>query len=396
MKGTNHPTDTAYDIALYAVSPYCVVRKATINSQKEIMIITTFKSIGKAYVDLQVDLPWPEQAELLMAHHRASRKENVPMFNLAEFKSADDPFVERARRYHGQVVDGAFMRDANGAYDEIPNTVRRCKGNIVSITGIVLDVDEAMTIESAMDMLASLEYVLYTTFRHTADKHKFRIVIPFSQPLMAADIAGRQQSIMSTFPGVDNASFTVSQSFYFHSGNTDPIAHHNTGVMLDPYRDFAYNPPKLYTPPSLANPVATAMTDAQAAAYKAAVLRSLNGCSGLHYAGRGGSNHAVLTLISLCRSVGLTFEEFDAVCARIAHPDSQLVHAAVRVAAWTGWAGDRIRRQTRDEFIREYGGSPIQLTDTAQSTNTRYEEYVRELEELEQLEQMIKNRRKTA
>jgi len=182
------------------------------------MIITTFKSIGKAYVDLRVDQPWTEQVKLLMAHNRASRKEDVPMFNLAEFKSANDPFVERARRYHGQVVDGSFMRDANGAYDEIPNTVRRCKGNIVSISGIVLDVDEAMTIESAMTMLAPLEYVLYTTFSHTPARHKFRIVIPFSTPLMAADIAGRQQSIMSTFPGVDNASFTVSQSFYFHSG----------------------------------------------------------------------------------------------------------------------------------------------------------------------------------
>jgi len=356
------------------------------------MIITTFKSIGKAYVDLQVDLPWQQQAQLLMAHHAARRKEDVPMFNLAEFKSADDPFVERARRYHGRVVQGTFMRDANGAYDEIPNTVRRCKGNIVSITGIVLDVDEAMTIESAMDMLQPLEYVLYTTFRHTPEKHKFRIVIPFSQPLLAADIAGRQQSIMSTFPGVDNASFTVSQSFYFHSGNTDSIAYHNTGMMLDPYKDFAYNPPRIYAPPTPTAPVATAMSAQQAAAYKDAVLNSLNGCSGLHYAGKGGSNHAVLTLISLCRSVGMTFEEFDSVCARIAHPESQLVHASVRVAAWTGWAGDRIRRETRDEFIREYGGAPIQVTESA--NNSRYAEYARELEELEQLEEMIKKRKK--
>jgi hypothetical protein len=124
--------------------------------------------------------------------------------------------------------------------------------------------------------------------------------------LLAADIAGRQQSIMSTFPGVDNASFTVSQSFYFHSGNVDPIAYHNKGIMLDPYDNFEYQEPKIYSPPSLEQPVSSAMTPAQAQAYRDAVVASLNTCSGLHYAGKGTSNHAVLTLISICRSIGLT------------------------------------------------------------------------------------------
>jgi len=326
------------------------------------MIITTFKSIGKAYVDLAIDQTWEEHAQLLQEHHRASAKEQVPMFNFAEFKSADDPFVERARKYHGSVVDGSFMRDANGAYDEIPGTVRRCKGNLIGINGIILDVDEAMTIEAAMTMLEPLEYVLYTTFRHTPEKHKFRIVIPFARTLLAADIAGRQASIMSTFPGVDNCSFTMSQSFYFHSGNVDPIAYHNRGEILDPYDNFEYTPPRIYTVPTPEQPVSTAMTATQAQAYKEAVLASLRTCSGLHYAGKGASNHAVLTLISICRSVGCTFEEYDAICKQIAHPDSALTSPAVRVAAWTGWAGDKIRRQNRDEFIAAYGGKPIRAS----------------------------------
>jgi hypothetical protein len=335
------------------------------------MIITTFKSISKAYVDLCVDQHWEDQVQILMTHHKAKRKEDVLMFNLAEFKQVDDPFVERARRYHGKVIDGVFMRDANGAYDEIPDTVRRCKGNLVSISGIILDVDEAMTIEQAMTMLEPIEYVLYTTFRHTKEKHKFRIVIPFARPLLAADIAGRQASIMNTFPGVDNCSFTMSQSFYFHSGNQDPIAYHNKGIILDPYDNFVYNPPVVYTVPSPEQPVSTAMTPQQAQAYKQAVMDSLNTCSGMHYAGKGTSNHAVLTLISICRSVGMTFEEYDAICARIAHPESALTSAAIRLQAWTGWAGDKIRRENRDEFIAAYGGTPIKInTPTAQFIDT--------------------------
>jgi hypothetical protein len=323
------------------------------------MIITTFKSIGRAYVDLRIDQDWQDQVKLLTEHHNASSKHEVPMFNLAEFKAVDDPFVERARRYHGRMVEGNFMRDANGAYDELPDTVRRCKGNVIGITGIVLDVDEAMTIEAAMTMLEPLEYVLYTTFRHTPDNHKFRIVIPFARPLLAEDIAGRQASIMSTFPGVDNASFTVSQSFYFHSGNVDPIAYHNPGIILDPYDNFTYTPPKIYSVPTPEQPVSSAMTPQQAATYKQAVIDSLMTCSGMHYAGKGSSNHAVLTLISICRSIGCSFEEYDAICRRIADPESALTSPAVRVAAWTGWAGDKIRRQNRDEFISTYGGRPI-------------------------------------
>lgn len=357
------------------------------------MIITTFKSIGKAYVDQSIDQSWARHVDLLITHHKASRKDQVPMFNLAEFRAVDDPFVERGRVYKGHVVNGTFMRDANGAYDELPHTVRRCKGNIISITGIVLDVDEAMTIESAMTMLQPIEYVLYTTFRHTPERHKFRIVIPFAQPLLAADIVGRQQSIMATFPGVDNASFTVSQSFYFHSGRVDPIAYHNTGLILDPYRDFAYAPPRIYAPPTPAQPVSTAMTAEQAQAYKNAVVTSLMSCHGLHYAGQGSSNHAVLTLISLCRSVGLTFEQFDTICAHIADPESQLAQPATRVAAWTGWAGDRIRRETRDEFIRAYGGVPI---SAANNSSDRYTQYQSELQELEQLEHMIRMKKKVA
>jgi hypothetical protein len=328
------------------------------------MHITIFESVSRAYVKESFDLDWTDIVKLLTTHTPARRKEDVMMFNMAEFKAADAEFVERGRRYHGSVVDGVYMRDANGTYDEIANSVRRCKGNVVGITGIVLDVDEAMTIEQAHEMLEPLEFVLYTTFRHSPEKNKFRIVIPFKRALLAADIAGRQASISGTFPGVDNASFTVSQSFYFHSGNKDPIAYHNPGIMLDPYDDFAYQEPKIYSVPSPSDPVRQPLDSEHAVAYKQAVIKSLLTCSGMHYAGTNGSSHAVLTLVSLCRSIGCSYEEFDEICYKISAPDSQLRNPATRRAAWTGWAGDRIRRENRDEFIRAYNGTPVQIERT--------------------------------
>jgi hypothetical protein len=185
---------------------------------------------------------------------------------------------------------------------------------------------------------------------------------------------------MSTFPGVDNCSFTMSQSFYFHSGNVDPIAYHNKGIILDPYDNFAYTEPKIYSVPTPEQPVSSAMTSAQAAAYRDAVVASLNSCSGLHYAGKGASNHAVLTLISICRSIGLTFQEYDAICRKIAHPESALTSEAVRVAAWTGWAGDKIRRQNRDEFIAAYGGKAIKINNKTSSADALAREILKKRE----------------
>jgi hypothetical protein len=325
------------------------------------MILTTFKSVGKAYVDHVISEDWPLLADLLTTHIDSTSKEKTPMFNFAEFKSLADPTVEAGRRYHGKFVQGEWFRDPDGTWDDIPNTVRRCKGNVIAIMGIVLDIDTNYTIDQAKAMFKEIEFVLYTTFRHTKNKHKFRIVIPFSQPLLAEDIAGRQESITETFPGVDNCSFTMSQSFYFHSGPDDAYSYWNEGMLIDPYA-FEYRAPKIWQPASTS--FTNTMDPEHAAAYKAAVVESLNTCSGLHYAGAGASNHAVLTLVSLCRSVGMTYDEYDRVCAKMAHPDSALTNPSIRVSAWTGWDGDRLRKETRDAFIAAYGGKPIVIKRT--------------------------------
>lgn len=321
------------------------------------MKLTIFKSVQEAYVADVVEGEWNTIANTLTEHDPAKSKYDVLMYNFAEFKTLDDTTAEPARRYHGRVIDGIFVRDPAGTYDTIPNTVRRCKANVVALWGIVLDIDENKTIEQAIEMLDGLEYVLYTTFRHTPEQNKFRIVIPFSRPLLAKDIAGRKDAVIETFPDVDNASFTVSQSFYFHSGHLDCIAYHNRGVILDPYA-FAYKEPIVY---AVSTASFTPMTDDQFDAYKQAVYNSLKTCNGLHYAGKGGNSNAVLTLVSICRSIDMDFITFDNLCLSISAPDSQLQNAATRVAAWSSWQGNKIRREKRDAFILEWGGNPVRI-----------------------------------
>jgi hypothetical protein len=192
------------------------------------------------------------------------------------------------------------------------------------------------------------------------EKHKFRVVIPFSRPLLKDDIEGRQQDIIDTFPGVDNASFTVSQSFYFHSGKNDNIAYHNVGVIVDPY-SFKYQQPKQFTYTPNLDINARGMTEDEFSEYRQAVVNSLLTCSGLHYAGTGDNNKGVLTLVSICKSIGLSFNEYDSICQKISAPDSELRKPNVRHNAWVSWTGDRIRKETRDSFIKNYNGRPVKI-----------------------------------
>jgi hypothetical protein len=309
------------------------------------MKISIFESIQKAYVVQEVEGDWPSIRELLMEHQPGSSKNEILMYNLAEFKSIDDAGVELGRRYHYD-TDG----QRTGTWDDIPGTVRRCKNNIKNLWGIVLDVDGSMTIPDVVVRLEGLEYVLYTTFNHSPEDHRFRVVIPFSQPLAVEHIAGREASIRETFPGVDGASFSASQSFYFHSGVNDPLVYHNQGEIIDPY-EFAVAEPPPAPQPRLE------FTDEAGDTWRTITLASLLTCRGLHYSGpEGDTRNGVLTLISMARSAGLSFEELWNVILVIAAPDSKLRQRDVVVTAWQGWSGDRITRARRDEFVLAWGG----------------------------------------
>ena len=131
--------------------------------------------------------------------------------------------------------------------------------------------------------------------------------------------------------------------------------------MLDPYDDF-YSTPKMI-PKVRTNLTTSSFDSLQKDAYKEAVVKSLLECSGLHYA-PGDSHrtkHGVLTLVSICKSIDLTNEEFDMICNQVAAPNSELSNRHVRQAAWNSWSGNRVKAATRDEWISTYGGSAIKM-----------------------------------
>lgn len=308
------------------------------------MIISLFESVNRAYTykDRIISASWEEIAELLLTHNDAETKEEVPLFNLWEFRTENFELGRRRKYKRGVPTD---------EYEEIPDTIRRCKANSIGLHGLVLDYDGNKTFNDAVNLFkdCGIEAVFYTTFRHTETCDKFRVVVPFTHAITSAELALKKEHIADTFPGVDHASFSESQCFYLHSGKT-PKTYWNKGVLLNP--DWFENKVVEETEPK---PVREFTGDDEY--YKKTLIESLLTCSGLHYANEQ-SRYGVLTLVALCKSAGVTFDEFDTICWHIAAADSSLKNPQQRKLAWVGWVPHSgITAKVREEFIKAYNGT---------------------------------------
>lgn len=302
--------------------------------------------------DVLEDSSWEDLVQILLDHHNVERKEDVKLFNLARFKNIGD---ETALLGRTKIYDK--KREWTGEYTYHPNTVRRCKDNMIMITGIMLDFDLECKIQSSTEPYDGLEYVLYTTFNHTIDNHRFRMVIPFTRPLLKEDIPRKIQSIKETFPGVDQASFSASQSFYFHAGKNDSLAYHNKGYMIDPYTDFldGIAEPEYHHDETRFTDGNFEITDE----YRQRILDSLQTCKGLRYP-------QALTLVACCKSIGLNFNEFSSLCKQISDPSSTLIKQQhCHKDLWQS-NYERITKNKRDKFIIDHGGT---ITSSKRESN---------------------------
>ena len=307
------------------------------------MILTLFESTTKAYIqpELIIDSDWYNIAVFLTTFNKCNNKEDMLLFNLWEFNPNGEP--GRKYKFENQ------QRTEN--YEEIPNTVRRCKSNAIGVWGLILDFDGSRRMEEVRNELGAFEFILYTTFRHTPEQHKFRVVLPFCRRFTREELQSKASSIAETFKEVDHASFSESQSFYLHSGIDiqNSFADYNEGVFLD--LDW-FETEKI----AVDNRKSSADYDGDPSEYRDNLRASLITCSGLHYAGLG-SKHGVLTLVALCKSAGMSFEEYDVICAKIAASDSSLQQAQQRKQAWKNWVPfSGITARVREDFISAYAG----------------------------------------
>lgn len=308
------------------------------------MILTTFKSVTHAWVAHEEELSWEDLVKKLSYKMPNITRDKVPLFNLVKFKEKGDPTL----------VPG------NWGGEPVFGTRGRCKANMVYLSGMVLDIDGTFDLEEAITHFSHYEFFIYSTFNHTANSHRFRVVLPFTEDIKAEDFLTRVEDmkrVLLSGVSVDHASFTQSQSFYYHCGHNDSFTYHNTGKFLEPM-SFKVE----IVPPAVQRVNAGELTDTQKTEYQQRVLKSLQTCSGMHYAGTTTTN-GILTLVSICKSIELSYDQFDSIAAGICAADSCVTDQKKRLEAWNKWKGDKITAAKRDKFISSLGGEVIQSSN---------------------------------
>lgn len=313
------------------------------------MIITYLKSTNQAYFnpDESVDTSWEEIVKVLLYRWDAKNKDETPMFNLWQFKTLSQG-AEEGRKYPWD--KGKNLSDKT-QWTYRPNTIRRCADNTVGLWGIVLDYDGKKNIEQAIIELDGVEAVIYTTFRHSAELDKFRIVIPFTRMMPKEEFSKKLDDMKTAFPYADNASFSASQAIYLHSSKYPELAVAGRlhGNMIDP--DIFIETPIIHR----SEPIVPANFP-PSTSYKIKVLNSLLTCRNVH---RGASrgNGGALTAALICKSVQASFNEFQQICSVISAADSCLRETETQTKVWNEVVGDRISKTTREQFILNNGGT---------------------------------------
>ena len=97
---------------------------------------------------------------------------------------------------------------------------------------VVLDVDDSVTIDTVQLLMKNFKYLIHTTKRHTAAKHRFRIILPMSHTLKLDPNEYKEfmNNIYEWLPfSVDLATNQRARKWLTHKGQHE----YNDGELLD-------------------------------------------------------------------------------------------------------------------------------------------------------------------
>lgn len=97
---------------------------------------------------------------------------------------------------------------------------------------VVLDVDKDVTLETVKELLKDYKYLIYTTKRHTATAHRFRIILPLSHEieLNSTDYSKFMENVFEWLPfEVDSMTKDIARKWQTNPGDI----FENEGILLN-------------------------------------------------------------------------------------------------------------------------------------------------------------------
>lgn len=97
---------------------------------------------------------------------------------------------------------------------------RRCKESVEAVTALVIDYDHGIDICDAVEpfRIPKISWMAYTTFNHTKENPRFRLIVPLSHPIAADDWPGFWEAAISDLaPLADQSCKDCSRIYYVPS-----------------------------------------------------------------------------------------------------------------------------------------------------------------------------------
>jgi len=306
------------------------------------MIFNLYKNINEAYIhpDVVVDCDFATVVNILKdSQQLVENKEDPMMFNLCSWI---DNFESPEHK---------------------PGFIRRCKPNVAQIYALVLDIDGTRTLEDAVTEFIDYEFLIYSTFRNSLEKEKFRLLLPLNTPLTRIEFDQRHDSMCDTF-NVDRASFTISQAFYLPCYNKD-----NADIRFLEWNQTAKRYEALFLPVKhISTNVIAGPNEGDIDPYAPAIYETLLTGSNLRYAD-------ALPLAVLCKSKGLNYDIYRDIINTIAGSDSSLRNGLADIdKLWQEAYSTFIRRDTMTTLMERLNCDMSKMTFTKkeETATTKY------------------------
>lgn len=299
----------------------------------------TFNSIKEAFIASERNQYYGARGNLdsLIRQHFQSRqldtKEETRLFNCCE-----------------------FVTDVNDADLTPDGKIRRCVVNLISISALVIDVDDKYGFDEYRDMLLSKfssKFFGYTTFNNSEEREKFRFVVPFSHSI-PKEIATLLKPAWAEMFDCDLASFSLSQAFYLPS-------HSKANAHLVRFEQCNWNQPALnwedqWDIPEIVQEIIEnegcdfSKVNPEIFWYsQEEVQRVLSTCSNVRYTNG-------MTLAAICRSAGMGFEQYSHIVNTVAGHNSSIRDRASKQSLFDATENFKIRKVTFQSFVESHGG----------------------------------------
>jgi hypothetical protein len=143
--------------------------------------------------------------------------EKIPQATSATWKEFRNQVLSR--------IHGGYVRSVKDGPAWIPVTLKdqsqgRNQSNVDTLNCIVLDVDHGMTFDAAAKLIKEWGYeaALHTSYSHTPEAHRFRVIMPLATPLAATEATPLFVLMQATFDNkLDPACLEPSRLFYLPS-----------------------------------------------------------------------------------------------------------------------------------------------------------------------------------